>query len=243
MVESKVLIGYLTQEYARRADFYDYLSLLIKPPNCMILPCHDRSPAKGRNLIIEAAFDNDCTHILFMDDDMVCKSNALLQLLEHDVDIVTGLYLSRSYPHQPLIFDLADESGACLHAYLVDDTPRLIEVVAAGFGFVLIKTDVFRRMEKPWVRLGELNQEEWCDDVGFFNRVRKVGIQSYCDTDCRIGHIGTMIIWPDKEGNKWMSGYDTYGKGTINVPQLNPDVVYKEVTDIGPSGGRIFKDE
>src|SRR5688572_5624514 len=114
MVESKVLVGIVTGEYARRADFYDYYNLLEKPENCMVLLCHDRSPAKGRNLVIEAALEHNCSHVLFIDDDMAFKSHALMQLLEHDVDIVSGLYFSRSFPHQPLIFDVADESGACL---------------------------------------------------------------------------------------------------------------------------------
>ena len=228
MVENKVLIGLITQEYARRADFYDYFNLLEKPPNCHIIYCHDRSPAKGRNLIIEAAIENGCTHVLFMDDDMACKPEALKQLLEHDVDIVTGLYLSRSFPHQPLIFDVADDSGACLYAYLMGGESRLREIVAAGLGFCLIKTDVFHKMDKPWVRLGELNNEEWCDDIGFFNRVRKAGIKVHCDMECRIGHIGTMIIWPNQDDGKWMTGYDTNGKGMINIPQVVPEIVSKE---------------
>lgn len=241
-METKVLIGYVTQEYARRADFYDYLGLLEKPENWLLLPCHDRSPAHGRNVIIDEALKYGCTHILFMDDDMACKPDALMQLLSHDVDVVTGLYLSRSYPHQPLIFDIADDSGACLFAYLTGDEPRLKEIVNAGLGFCLVKTSIFEKLEKPYVRLGEIDAEQWCDDVGFFNRVRKAGIKIYCDMECRIGHIGTMIIWPNKEDGKWMSGYDTSGRGMINIPQVIPDIDYT-TPEVGPSGGRVFKVE
>lgn len=181
MAHNKVLIGVVTGEYARRADFYDYYNLLHKPENAAVLLCHDRSPAKGRNLIIQAALDNDCTHILFIDDDMAYKPDSLVRLLEHDVDVVSGLYLSRAYPHVPIIFDLADEDGSAFPLYLTSDKKGLIPIVAAGLGFLLCKIDVFRRLEKPWIRLGELNSEEWCDDIGFFNRLRKAGIQSYCD--------------------------------------------------------------
>lgn len=232
-MESKVLIGLITQEYARRADFYDYFHLLEKPPNCMILFCHDRSPAHGRNLIIQEAIRHNCTHILFMDDDMACKTEALMQLLEHDLDIVTGLYFTRSYPHQPLIFDIADESGACLFSYMTGDESRLKEVVNAGLGFCLIKTSVFEKMEKPYVRLGEIDAEQWCDDVGFFNRVRKAGFKIFCDTECRIGHIGTLIVWPNKEGNEWFSGYDTGGKRVINVHQITPNMVFQGLKENG----------
>jgi hypothetical protein len=240
MVENKVLIGLITQEYARRADFYDYFSLLDKPPDCLVLFCHDRSPAHGRNTIIAEAIKHECTHILFVDDDMACKPEALKQLLSHDVDVVTGLYLSRSYPHQPLIFDVADDSGPCLFAYLDGTEPRLKPIINCGFGFCLIKTSVFSKLEKPYVRLGEIDPEQWCDDVGFFNRVRNAGFQIYCDMECRIGHIGTLIIWPNKENGKWMSGYDTSGKTMVNIPQLIPEIVYKtyaqSVTEHGTHG-------
>jgi hypothetical protein len=237
MVQNKVMIGLITQEYARRADFYDYLTLMKKPENSFMIFCHDRSPAKGRNDVIEAAIQEKCSHILFIDDDMAMPENALMQLLEHDVDVVSGLYLVGSYPHQPLIFDIADEeTGACLYCYLNGDEPRLKPIVCAGFGFVLIKTSIFSKLEKPYVRLGELDPENWCDDVGFFNRLRKAGIQSYCDMECRIGHIKSMIVWPRKEDGKWYSGYDTGGIGlAVNIPQIIPEDIYgREYRDSQP---------
>ena len=219
---SKVLIGVITDEYARRADFYDWFNMLEKPSGSLISFCHARSPAKGRNLLVEQALTHDCSHILFIDDDMAYRPNALNQLLEHDASIVTGLYLFRAYPHQPLLFDCFDELGNA-HVTSLRNGNRLIEVVAAGLGFCLIKTDVFNRLEKPWFRLGELNSEEWCDDIGFFHRVYKSGIKVFCDTECMVGHMGTMIIWPNRtDDGKWMTGYDTNGKGILNTPQIIP---------------------
>jgi hypothetical protein len=228
-VDNKILIGLLTQEYARRADFYDYFNLLEKPANATVIYSHDRSPASGRNRIIEAAIEYNFSHILFMDDDMAPKKNALSQLLEHDVDIVSSLYLNRAYPHIPLAFDIADESGAAFPVYLTPNMPRLIPIVAAGLGFVLIKTDVFKRMEKPWVRLGELNPEHWCDDMGFFHRARKEATNDiWLDTECRVGHMGTMLIYPNYEADgKWYSGYDTQGKGCVNIAMELPETVEK----------------
>jgi hypothetical protein len=221
MVDSRVLIGIVTGEYARRADFYDYVNLLQKPANTFQLFSHDRSPAHGRNLIINAALENDCTHILFMDDDMVPKPDALLRLLAHDVDSISGLYLSRAYPHQPLIFDDLDEEGRAIFSYLEDDLTGLKPIAAAGLGFYLVKTDVLRAMPKPWFRLGELDSEQWCDDIGYFYRLRQLGVESYCDLDVQVGHIGTFVITPNiQEDNKWYSSYDTNGKGGVNTPQI-----------------------
>jgi hypothetical protein len=228
MVYQKVLIAVVTGEYARRADFYDYFHLLKKPDNTYHLLCHDRSPAKGRNLAIGAAQDEKCTHILFIDDDMAYPPNSLLQLLEHDKEIVSGLYLGRQYPHPPVVFDIASEDGAAFPMYLTEE-PGLYPIVAAGFGFLLIKMSIFEKLEKPYVRLGELDNEQWCDDIGFFHRVRKAGIQSYCDTNVCIGHMGTIIMWPDYKNGKWGTSYDTNGSGKVFTPQFDPDMKYKFV--------------
>jgi hypothetical protein len=237
MVDTKILIGVVTGEYARRADFYDYYNTLDKPKNCMAMFAHDRSPAHGRNIIIEQALANECSHVLFIDDDMAFKPASLNQLMEHDVDVVSGLYLRREYPHQPLTFDYADEDGKCLYSYLDGNEERLRKIVAAGFGFLLVKTLVFQRMEKPWIRLGELDPQEWCDDIGFFHRARKAGFEFYCDMECRIGHIGSMILWPNKQDGQWFTGYDTgSSKGMINTPQINPDIVYGAANETSTKG-------
>lgn len=227
MARNKVLIGVITDEYARRADFYDYYHMMEKPEDALVAFNHNRSPARGRNELINAAIEQNCTHILFIDDDMAYPPDACNNLLKHDVDVVSGLYFSRAYPHNPLAFDLADDDGSAFPMYLTEGKKGLQPIVAAGFGFLLVKISVFEKLEKPYIRLGELNPQEWCDDIGFFNRLRAAGVQSYVDLDVKIGHMGTMIIWPDQQDGKWFSGYDTNGTTKINIPQFIPKPEYE----------------
>ena len=227
MVQEKVMITYTTGENVRRPDFYDFFTMLEKPNGCLILPSHDRSPAHGRNLLIYAAQEHNCDRILFIDDDMAFGPDALIKLLEHDVDVVTGLYINRAYPHQPVVFDLANDEGWTAPMYLIDK-PQLRPIVAAGFGFLLIKLSVFSRLEKPYVRLGELNNEQWCDDIGFFNRVRQANITSmFCDMNVLLGHMGRVTIWPEYKDGKWYTKYDTDGSGSILTPQVMPEAQYQ----------------
>lgn len=217
-MNERVLIGVVTNEYARHAAFYDYYNTLIKPQGSAVAINHNKSPASSRNEIIELALGDNFDRILFIDDDQAYKPDSLLQLLNHDVDIVSGLYLGRAYPHRPLVFDLAEPDGSCRHYGLRGDEKGLIEIVAAGLGFCLIKTSVFKKLEKPYIRLGELNSEEWCDDLGFFKRVREAGIKIYCDFDLKIGHMGSMTIWPENVKNQWLAKYDTGYSESIGTP-------------------------
>lgn len=223
--DTKVIVGVPTAEFARRADFYDYLNLLDLPPGTIKTCVHGQSPARNRNVIINQAIEHNCTHILFLDDDVTFKPNLLTSLLAHDKDIVSGLYLMRAYPHQPIIFDVAKEDGMCRHYYPTDEESGLVEIVTCGFGAVLIKTEIFKSLEKPYVRLGELELDHWCDDTGFFKRVRAAGFKLYCDLDIQVGHIASCIVWPGKINGKWNTIYDTGGRGLVNFPSLKPSTV------------------
>ena len=212
-----------TNEYGRRADFYDYINSLIKRPHDILAFVHDRSPAHGRNVVIKDAFKFECSHILYVDDDMTPDTDALERLLKHNVDIVTGLYLTGSYPHQPLIFDFVGPEGA-LATYLDGPLPELIPIQGAGLGFCLIKMNVFERLDPPYFRLGELDPEQWCDDIGFFYRAHQAGIKAYCDTTVCVGHIKSQIVKPKFMDGKWYTEFVSGGHGSIATPQLVPKV-------------------
>jgi GT2 family glycosyltransferase len=214
------MIAVPTAEMARRADFYDYFNLLDKPVGSIITFSHGQSPARNRNLMIQQALENDCTHVFFLDDDVAFEKDLLSRLLAHDKDIVTGLYFMRNYPHTPIIFDYANETGHCRTHYLSDNEKGLIEIVATGLGCCLIKTEVFKKVEKPWIRLGELELDHWCDDIGFFRRVREAGFKLHCDLDAKVGHMAQVTIWPQQIDGKWISVYDTHGTGSASVNQL-----------------------
>jgi GT2 family glycosyltransferase len=177
-------------------------------------------------MMIKQALANDCTHILFLDDDLAFKSDLLLRLLAHDKDIVSGYYLLRNYPHQPILFDFANEKGECRHMYPTDDQIGLVEAVAFGLGACLIKTSVFKAMQEPWIRLGELEKDHWCDDIGFFRRVREHGFKMYCDLNAPVGHMASVTIWPNRTpDNKWVVVYDTNSPhGNVAFPALRPQV-------------------
>lgn len=225
MVDTKILIAVPTAEMARRADFYDYFNFLQKPLGTIITFAHGQSPARNRNLMIKAALDQNCSHVFFIDDDVAFEKDILMKLLAHDKDIVGGLYYMRSYPHTPICFDYADEQGRCRTHYLSDGETGLIEVVAMGLGACLIKTEVFKKIEEPWIRLGELEKDHWCDDIGFFRRVRAAGIKLYCDLDIKVGHMAQVTVWPSYVDGKWMTTYDTHGKGSASVYQLTKESV------------------
>lgn len=215
-----------TQEMARAAVFYDYVDQLQHPEGAeiRIFRAHGQSPARNRNIAIQHAINNGCTHLFFIDDDCLCPADTLLKLVAHDVDVVTGLYLMRNHPHRPIIFDEALNDGRCIWHDIANDKPELIPIKAAGMGCLLVKVDVLKKIaekHKYWVTLGELEADTWCDDLSFFKRIREAGYPIYCDLHAPVGHIAKAIIWPNMIDGKWCFTYDTEGVGTVSAPMVN----------------------
>lgn len=230
----KIFVAVPTGERARNAEFYDYYNQLNRPDGTICSFAHGASPAHNRNEMIDLALKTDCTHIFFLDDDMVPSPDVLEKLSKHDVDVVSALYLSRNYPHLPVFFDVAYPNGLCKYSFLTPGKSGLQQGVNCGFGAVLIDLKIFKDLEKPYVRLGEIVKDEWCDDVGFFNRVRNAGFEIYCDLDVFVGHSHSINIFPKRlEDGSWVTEYRV-GAGNVVFPQVLPDdkTIEKQVEEL-----------
>lgn len=80
-----------------------------------------------------------CSHVFFLDDDVLVHPDALLKLMAHDRDIVSGLYYAKTSVPQPLVLM---EQGLS-KSWVPGD---VVECWAHGMGLTLIKADVFRRL-------------------------------------------------------------------------------------------------
>ncbi len=210
----RVMIGISTAEYARRADFYDWVNSIQKPANTVQVMIHGQAIAHNRNEIVKQALIHGCTHIFFIDDDVLCKGDILYKLLAHDVDIVCALQLRRHFPHEALAWDFDMRPIA-----LTPDVSGLVRIKGAGLGACLIKTDVFKHFTQPIFRTGQIKGYEDMigEDTDFFNRAF-LAFHIHCDTDVRVGHIGSVSIWPEKVNGQWMSTYNTMGGNNISIP-------------------------
>jgi hypothetical protein len=208
------MIGIVTGEMARRADFYDHLNIMEKPKNSIVIAAHGQSIANNRNRVVEQALILGCSHVMFIDDDVYPKPELLYSLLKHDKDIVCGLQLYRNFPHRPLLF--GPKIGEKFKLFDFSDlTHGLMRVNGAGLGCVLIKTEVFKKLEPPWFRFGEFSKDQMSEDAGFFERANEAGIESYCDLGSPVGHNAQAIVRPIKKNVGWIVDYDTNGEGSI----------------------------
>lgn len=152
----------------------------------------------NREKLGKMALDEDATHILTLDDDMTFDPRVLEVLLGRRQDVVLTNYLIKSLP--PKDFVAVDLNGRRLPTTARSTGIQPIQY--SGFGVGLIKTDVLRKVPRPWF-LPKYNAEQFeytTEDMPFFEKVREAGFMVYVDHDASkmVGHIGRKTWFWDE---------------------------------------------
>lgn len=165
--------------------------------------------SRARNTL-SAKFLNSpsSTHLMFIDADIAWEPWHLLAMLNHNVDVIGGLYPMKSLPVKWCVNGIPDAPQ--------DDPSGLIEVSKTGTGFLLIKRDVFDKLNahpavKPFandiglpeelnpfmktyfdtaVREGRYYSEDWT----FCENWRDLGGKVFVDRRVLLKHTGTYVF-------------------------------------------------
>lgn len=217
----------LAGDYSGHRRFWESLLLLQKPGTCQPIAVPRVVIQHARNLIVSKALELNCSHVLFIDDDMIFPPNALIKLLEHDKDIVCGLAFQRKKPHMPCIFRNVEHDGE-QQIYPMEVVKQgLFDIDACGSAFVLIKTEVFRALSEPWYVWGDkslgvyVNKGGLGEDIAFSLKAKRAGFDVFCDTDLIITHIG------DNEEVTEQQYFDYKAKNVLPEPALIMPAVSK----------------
>jgi len=145
---------------------------------------------KARTNIVKKVLDSDCTHLLFIDHDMIFRPEVVDKLLAEDKDIIGADYNMRKFPLTTTV-KCHDEDGKLLF----ERQNKVYECVAVGTGFMLIKTSIFSKIPKPWFffKHDEDGETVIGEDMWFCNQARKAGFKVFADPTINVGHIGDYI--------------------------------------------------
>jgi len=180
--------------------------------------------AESRNLMVETALkDPTITHVCFIDDDMKFAPDALTKLLMHEVDFCTGVAFQRAEPYMICLFKKDDEKKVVFPLEAIDI--GMVPIDACGGYFLLVTTEVLRKMKKPWFVYGDTALgyndkkadgtigEGIGEDVYFGIKATLAGAKGYADSDLEILHIGYEEI----VGKKQFLDFKEQTNGTFNL--------------------------
>src|SRR5215471_20338486 len=136
-------IGIIAQDNNRYTTFWTCWGTLMSqaPPNTAWDVGVSTDIPGARNHLVQRSLENGSEWMLFLDDDQVFAPSLLKDLLAHEVDIVSALYLRRAGQHTPLAFSERNEDGH----YESNDLTQLpgeglLKVRATGAGGLLIRS-------------------------------------------------------------------------------------------------------
>ena len=150
------------------------------------------------------AINNDFTHVLWLDSDMVFPTSIVDDLMDLDKPIVSGIYHARRKPFNSCIFK------EIVPVVRFDKYPsEPFKIGGCGFGIVLTSVEVLKAVKMnhdtcflPMAAFGE--------DLAFCCRARDLGYEIWCDPTVRAGHIAHYAVY-EEDHERWkkeISNYD-----------------------------------
>lgn len=203
------IIGMACNELARFSETYATIVGMEKPEGTSYMQIMGGSIAKAWNDIADRLLDSDAEWLMLLNDDHVYPPNTLTRLLSHDVDMVTGYYLKRTFPFSPVLYNgLREIEGKEWYEtyYPQEGESGLQPIVGCGDGCVLIKRKVLEAIEHPIWEISKFKPDLQSTDLIFCEKVRKAGFKMFVDLDLMIGHMLVAPVFPDrKKTGQWQT--------------------------------------
>ena len=145
----------------------------------------------NREKLARASIDDNETHLMFLDDDMVFDPRVLEILLGRRQAIVTTNYLIKTEPPTDFVAVSLDGQRVPTKA----ESTGIQPIAYSGFGVSLIEVEVFKQTPQPWF-MPDFNAEQseyTTEDNPFFRRAREAGFTVYVDHDASklVSHMGS----------------------------------------------------
>jgi hypothetical protein len=165
--------------------------------------------ARQREKVINYWYDqNKADWLLWVDSDVVISPEGFLKLWnQKDKDerpMMTGVYFTTDNPEEPLMVPMptifnfivgdGDEGGFGLTRVHPLPKDKLIQVSAAGMGYVLMHRSVVDRIRKElpdaqfFMEMGR-GTKFIGEDIYFFALCEKAGVPLWCDTSVTAPHM------------------------------------------------------
>jgi len=150
-----------------------------------------------RNELVKSALsDKAVTHILFLDSDVIAESpsdinEAVRMLLSCNAPIASGLYRAKKQKGQYPYAMWMKNPGGVGYLSIESWSGNWLKVAVIGFGFVLIKREVFETVPPPWFTWKEVAPSE---DFYACELFARYGFETRVLTVVQLSHLGGFKV-------------------------------------------------
>lgn len=151
-----------------------------------------------RERLATMALDLGSEYILWLDSDIVFPATTASRLMSHNEPIVAANYIRRQLPAKGVAYEKIGDWENPLPFDVYDD---LVEIEGIGMGCMLIKTEIFREIPKPWFEFGWSPQSNdfLGEDMILCQKMASLGYKIKVDTllSQELRHLGTWGFGPE----------------------------------------------
>jgi hypothetical protein len=159
----------------------------------------------NRNNIISEAYNHKADYLIFIDTDMMWESKHIEKLINFNKDVVGGICTTRKKPFAYCVYD-SDGKGGIQSIKRIPKVP--FRCFAIGTGFLLLRKSVITRLWDERAKHGypfdpiphgmtpsqtKVLTSVFGEDISFCCRLRKLGIDIWCEPSVRPGHVGSSL--------------------------------------------------
>ena len=177
----------------------------------------------AENTLVENFLDDKlcsgATHLFFTEMDMILPRDAIVKLLEMDVDIATGVYFLRGGDGQPCLYKkiLTTRDNPWVHTPVsIFPTQEPFRVDCPGLGCVLFKRKVFETLKYPWFDLAE---GKYGSDMYFYTNAKTAGLEVWANPKVMCGQIDYTVVEFDDYVNRVKNDPKFAASGYIIAPK------------------------
>ena len=151
----------------------------------------------ARNRLACKAINENFTHILFLDSDMVFDESIVETLQFSGKDFVCGAFQGRRRPYSSCIY-----SSLKPVERVKEYGKEPFRVDGCGMACTMISTEILKNVQSKYGACFDPERIEgtpFGEDLAFCRRAKQTGAEIWCDPTARCGHIAHVVIWPGEE--------------------------------------------
>jgi hypothetical protein len=151
-----------------------------------------------RERLATEAVNLGAEYLLWLDSDITFPATTAIRLMAHDEPVVACNYIRRQLPAKGVAYEVIGDWNNPLP---FDIYNHLVEVQGVGMGCMLMRTEIFSKIPKPWFEFGWSpdSNDHLGEDMILCQKMAAAGYSVKIDSQLsqELRHLGTWAFGPD----------------------------------------------
>jgi len=151
-----------------------------------------------RERLATEAVNLGAEYLLWLDSDITFPATTAMRLMAHNEPVVACNYIRRQLPAKGVAYEVIGDWNNPLP---FDIYNYLVEVQGVGMGCMLMRTEIFSQIPKPWFEFGWSpdSNDHLGEDMILCQKIAAAGYSIKIDSQLsqELRHLGTWAFGPD----------------------------------------------